>query len=966
MIQTHYFYTDDTTTIDWDVLRQEGIASIDLSQSELSQFHFPKEVMPAVRVLNLSLTALSELSIPAHIFPNLEYLFVYGSKLQKFSMEGTFPKLKELNLEENELKQLDLGILAQMPNLEYLVLAKNPFAQNLPEGTIQDENTLENVKEYLQALEGGEQLNDEIRIILLGNSTAGKTSFYTWLLEQSYEKAAICSTHEMGIAHQTIEAEEEGLPNTIRLNFWDFGGQEFYHVIHQLFLGKNTVYIIFFVAPFNQNAFLPTPIRLRQIDGSIINTEEELEHFHHTYWLQTIRDNEEAWRKESHEKAVDILLVQNKIDQYPDKIRITDAELKKYQPHPDIFYLSLEKAFEALEAEKTDRFSIDFGDFTKAIEKSIKQNISQGKIPTIWTLARTKTRQLAETQHELSYERFQEEMASVYPEKLREKLKINALIDWLRAIGVILYYEHIEALQNRVFLNPAWVSGVIYKILDYEVKADQGKFERSKAIKVLEGDEALAEDFLTLMKYEKFGLIFQIPNTDIFVAPQYLAKNCQDKTISAIRQSLATYSFSLHYPDVLPSHIMTRFISKYGAYAKNYPYWKNGIGFLHEPSEKFVFVERFCENKKEIIKVEIQGNHPMVAQEIFATFDAIHHKKKDIEISINQADFVKIDILKDKIANHRQEILSTEGRDLDVKDFTFLFGRIGNEEFTKEQSSEKMIQIHPKDKQKTLSLLDNAEYQEAIKLLDLCGIKGHIYAKLKQEYTGGQYQFDTQYNGRFKIFVQALNEAEDVKQGSEENEIENSTTNKRNDMKIPEIQSKEPDVKMTYLLAVDIVGFSKNTDNPTQFNYFKRMISRFNEEAELENIPESEATVLLTGDGLALAVTGEKNAERLFEIADNVANDKTKGFDMTFAINAGMVNWVKMPNNVWQVIGHDVNWAFRILAFAQPNQILIGTKYYDTIVSKSGNKMFRIVAKEPSLVGTTKHGEEVKAHIVNL
>jgi GTPase SAR1 family protein len=688
MLTKHLFYREQSQ-IDWQKLWQEvaknEIESLDLGKGKFTHIKFPSFPLPSLKVLDLSRsqTSIKNLSIPATCFPNLEYLFVYQSKLKSFSIKGTLPKLKELNLEGNEISVLDLSMLKQMPSLDYLVLAKNPFIENLPEGTVKDENTLENVKEYWLALQEGEQLNDEIRIILLGNSTAGKTSFYTWVLEQKYDKENICSTHEMGIAYNELDIEgDENLSSKIRLNFWDFGGQEFYHVIHQLFLGKNTVYIVFFVAPFNQNAFLPTSIRKRQADGSIVEEEEELEHFHYTYWLQTVRDNEEVWRKESQEKPVDIFLVQNKIDQYPDSIksiRLTDAELEKYKPHHYIFRLSLEKAYESLAAEKKDQYSIAFNEFEEALKKSIEHNISQTKIPIIWTLARTKIRELSVTQNELSYTKFQEEVASVYPEKLRADLKIDALIDWLRAIGVILYYEHIEALKNRVFINPQWVSKVIYEILDYKAKENQGKFEKSKAIEVLGGDETLAEDFLTLMKYEKFGLIFQIPGTNTFVAPQYLPKDCENAVFLAIRKSLAEYSFTLHYPDVLPSHILTRFISKYGAYAQTYPYWKNGIGFLHEPSKKFVFVERLCEGKKEMIKVEIQDNDPTVAQEIFATFDAIHHKKKDIEISVNAQDFVKIDTIKDKVANNRQEISSVEGKDLDVKDFTVLFTHLGKE-----------------------------------------------------------------------------------------------------------------------------------------------------------------------------------------------------------------------------------------------------------------------------------------------
>ncbi len=689
---------------------------LDLSHNALESLRIESD-LPALRFWDVGYNQLSEFRLPRG-FQQLEYLYLYNNQIQEIDLPEGLPRLHTLHLAKNKLAEISLAggfsaltslylgenLLHQnvgevlrftnkerYPKLAYLGLAKNPLVDVFPEGVIGKDNCLAALREFAQASEQGLNPNDEIRVMLVGNSTSGKTSLYQFLVNDTYDEETLCSTHEIDIGHVEIETDEEdrakGMPPKVRVNFWDLGGQEFYHVIHQLFLGKNTVYLLLFTEPYNQNATLPTPIRIKDAEGNIQEETLELEHFHYSYWLQTIRDRERL--REQEEKSP-VLLVQNKIDQHPKEV-ILDSKLgERYGIEDNILYISVAKAWEEAQREEENEEEGDdalrpdmarFQVFIDKLEQKLTDTISRIEIPTVWTMVRDHIRKLAEKEGKnvLSYSEYRKECLKFYEQDTNDTTRIEALTDWLKAIGVLLYYgDEITELEDVVFINPQWISEIIYKILDYQVKSRGGKFDKAHAIRVLDDKVGLAEIFLGLMKYEQFGLIFQIPDTEQYVAPQYLPLECQNKPMLTISQVQTAHCFTLYYPDILPSSVMVKFISKYGQFAQEMPYWKNGIIFLHQAGNKQVFVERIKQENRQCIVVRIQDQVEEIASEIFGTFSAIHEGKEGIQVSVKENDvnsFVEIERLQQKIQQGRKEIDSTTEQPLEVDDFKFLFGQ---------------------------------------------------------------------------------------------------------------------------------------------------------------------------------------------------------------------------------------------------------------------------------------------------
>jgi len=81
---------------------------------------------------------------------------------------------------------------------------------------------------------------NELKVLLVGNGAAGKTSLVKRMFGDTFD-ADEPQTHGINIRAQNIKTLQD---NEAKLNFWDFGGQEIMHATHQFFLSRRSLYII--------------------------------------------------------------------------------------------------------------------------------------------------------------------------------------------------------------------------------------------------------------------------------------------------------------------------------------------------------------------------------------------------------------------------------------------------------------------------------------------------------------------------------------------------------------------------------------------------------------------------------------------------------------------------------------------------------------------------------------------------
>ena len=630
----------------------EALTWLDLSRNQLQQLDLPRR-LPSLWYADISGNKLSELSLQA---PKLQYLYLNSNQLTKLEFPTVPEALEVLQVRDNQLDKLPDNFL-EFKALKILFVHGNPLTQIPPtfisEG--ETENSFVAIKGYLESIAGDAATieNEEVKLILLGNSTAGKTSLVNFLVGQSYDMQGQSSTH--GIQSRLWQPEEK-----LKVNIWDFGGQEFYHATHRLFLTNNAVNLVLFDEATNKASEIETKIWVHK-EGKREAITMPLQHYPFSYWLDSLEYFGQGLQPGK------TLLIQSKMDRGVER-EIGIPELAPYQLTRDrIFRISTKGAF-----EEKGTFLEDFEAFKEILLGILKEAKVRDIFSAEWVKIIDHIRDLARSRPFISYKAYEELCHSFLSNSDSQEVQIKALTQHLNEIGVILYYPHIEALKERIFIRPNWVTDLIYRVLDYSVKEDNGKFDRTHVASVIEQTVEQTEDLLDteeiLALMTHFQLIFQAKDSeDVFIAPQYLPEKPKDGALRLLERSCAHHSFTLYYPKFLPRSIMTRFICQYGNLVSDEnSYWKQGISF-----EKggFHLIESLEGNK---IRVMSQNSKSPYIAELFQSFVKLHERNPEVQVSVDETHFVELAQLMNP-PEMKDSLSSTDWKEIPFKLFAKLF-----------------------------------------------------------------------------------------------------------------------------------------------------------------------------------------------------------------------------------------------------------------------------------------------------
>ncbi|HWP55519.1 MAG TPA: GTP-binding protein, partial [Pyrinomonadaceae bacterium] len=94
------------------------------------------------------------------------------------------------------------------------------------------------ILDYYFRTRGGARPLNEAKLILLGRGEVGKTALVNRLVHDEFISTSI--TRGIAITQWPVTTGKE----TVRLNVWDFGGQEIQHATHQFFLTERSLYLV--------------------------------------------------------------------------------------------------------------------------------------------------------------------------------------------------------------------------------------------------------------------------------------------------------------------------------------------------------------------------------------------------------------------------------------------------------------------------------------------------------------------------------------------------------------------------------------------------------------------------------------------------------------------------------------------------------------------------------------------------
>ncbi|MCY7349596.1 MAG: TIR domain-containing protein, partial [Cytophagaceae bacterium] len=448
-------------------------------------------------------------------------------------------KLVKLDIRKNAISVFPLEAYQTLllGSLRELWLSDNPI-QNLTLGDFDDIQALRGLAESLRVPNEVEP-SRHLKISLLGDGEVGKTSFADYLILKRYRRKRK-RTH--GILQHVWP-----FAGGHEAQLWDFGGQDFYHGTHHLFLREENLYVVLWHPKLN-----PRPDEKDQ--PPMLDSSDERSRY--GYWLGNTR---------YFAREAPLLLVQNKGDGAA-KVQIAPEDLRTYGVSPEnVFYLSVQ---EAAAGQPTWKRHWDY--FIATLEEKARHLAAKRLVNKNWVAVRETVQAEAKKPSYLGEEAFRKKY---FPNG--DPNQFPGLLSYLEFSGTVIRFPEIPALQNRVYLDPKALTESIYTVFDKKVQTGgKGRFNRQHLVGKV-GIEA--EAHLELMN--AYDLVFEAPDQPgEYVVPQYLPDYPSVYGLEALGQSIPL-SFALYYPDYLHQGLIFAFIAQYGRQAIKRDYWRYGMLF---------------------------------------------------------------------------------------------------------------------------------------------------------------------------------------------------------------------------------------------------------------------------------------------------------------------------------------------------------------------------------------------------
>jgi len=693
-----------------------------------------------LELLSINDNAVVDLS-PLSELQGLEELYASGNRIESIGPIASLPKLKTLNLDSNLIKHVEP--LAYMTKLTTLNLNSNPIIDCPSEiafsGDIHLIQTFFQAKERSAAKAGAPpdtelldievELEDshpvlEVKLILVGNSSAGKTSVSKLLRGLAFD-AVESTTHGINVSEWMIHAGEitdwrspDMPPYRIKVNLWDFGGQEYYHGTHRVFLDSNAVYVLVWSNDKNSNQVEMT--QLYNEEGQPI--EVPLEHFHYHYWLDNIRFH--APGNVTGDKPP-IILLENKIDKSDGREHWYDRKiLEQY----NVNLTAAISAFYAQSEENNKRryryaFDVFREDLLRILVKKAEANSKIANLPAEWLSIRDQIRNirsaaanvdsgnpfLAATQEHawISLSDF-----TAACRKVRAELtdnEIEKLADFLHQTGVVVWMAHID--RQKIYIDPGWLTEKMYRVLNERVRLKNGRFGFGDILPALANDSEETSQMLSLM--QEWRIIFQESNnTQDWVAPQYLPdehpmENLFTIALAGLQENFYMFRAPLFHIRRILRHLVLHFGKHEQVEAREY--WKYGVLFVVRPplsdtsaqNERLrIFIKSLPDEKdpalgKLMVCIEpakklTEGWRELIFREILVTFNEallrnmatgsvsgiplreVAKQRDELYLSLNGQDFASIQRIVGDAEAGFSAVLSDERRRIPMPEFAAL------------------------------------------------------------------------------------------------------------------------------------------------------------------------------------------------------------------------------------------------------------------------------------------------------
>lgn len=577
------------TALPSEMHRHPGLATLDLSCNQITCVPAAIGEMSRLETLLLPDNSLDAIPESMGRLKSLRTLTLSGNRLRTIPESiGNLTTLETLDLSNNSLEWLPPSIcnLLDGGSLRTLLLHGNPELRIPPEilgPTLSDSRRSQSgialasprsiLDFYFHREAGPRRKLLEAKVILVGQGGVGKTSLMRKIMNENaklnesepqtdgiavekWDMAAVMQDsaasprnpkdismlpkrQRMKVRKQLKRqqrrlASQQMRASTIRVNIWDFGGQEIMLSTHQFFLTERSLYVLVIDA------------RSGEQEGNLHG------------WLKTIQ----GFGGES-----PIIIVVNKCEP-PHHLSLDENRLLlDYAPNVrGFFYVSCQngEGITSLNAEVRrivsqmphviDELPASYFDVKEELERrSLKEDfVTQGEYRNVCLRHR-----------------------------IHESQSQRTLLQFLHDLGSVLHYDD-ERQWYQVYdtnvLNPEWVTSGVYRILmNHELRANgDGKLRMDELERILGDSVRYPRErhrfLIDLMR--KFDLCFAFLEDDgLLLIPELLSPNEPD-----VGWDLdAVLNFQYHY-SILPRGLIPRFIVRsHHLLTYRRTYWRGGV-----------------------------------------------------------------------------------------------------------------------------------------------------------------------------------------------------------------------------------------------------------------------------------------------------------------------------------------------------------------------------------------------------
>ena len=448
-----------------------------------------------------------------------------------------------------------------------------------------------------------------VKIMLLGNHAAGKTTFLQYLLYGTLLEKNTESTHVLNIHSYPVNQKNKELPQAM---IYDFGGQDYYHGIYRAFFSEDSITLLLWCLESNKND-------LRKAQDK---TDCDTCDFTWEYWLFQLDEAMNRRTKHIKDKTKEpLLLVQTHADinhkryNYPNNIL---NSLINFEIKGEYFITLLKET-----AEKTNNHK-----FIGRLKEDLLDIVQEKTTP------QEKPAHYKEFLHYVlnfegeEYVRVKEDILDKGYYK-REPINNETEDDLLRYLeadlnqlylkGVILYYRG-SSIDDIVWLNSSKTIEYIFKsILSKDIITDKkGIIPEDDFNELWKKSKIKEEIFETIKKLlinEK--IVFLDKSKKEYIIPNFLPLSSDDKLHGTLSGDFAEQdlSFILKFRNFIPFGLINELICLYGNLPDDKYYWR----------DQFIF--RFDLKHS----VWIKFNFPQLSIEIY-----IRENKKVSELKLNE------------------------------------------------------------------------------------------------------------------------------------------------------------------------------------------------------------------------------------------------------------------------------------------------------------------------------------------